>query len=478
MVDPLMRIAKDMYKGSRAIKKAGFHRPEGAGNFDNMDDHNIVKSVALRQGTIQHEPANQKDIVNKNYVDSVAANPEIDLFFTQDSSDISTYFNLDVDLNVTTETTNTTSVPGGSAGELLFATATKLNEEEIDAIEFLETGIYDAHVHATGAISGRLRIFFEIYQREAGGTENLLATSIPSGLLTTNEEVYNVHASVTTEVIWTAGDRIVIKWYGTNTGGSSRDITLHMEGNTTSRIDLPAFLPLSNIVRSDGMTDNRLLRGDTASHSIQDSGITVDDSDNLSGIGNISLSGTVDGVDIAARDHAESHTIASHSDTTGTGAELDELTDGSETTLHSHAAAGGGETYTHIFKTSDEIVNNSSTLQNDDDITFSVDANSVYVGELMMYIDIKNSSDFKFNFNTPSGTTMWATVLSNNSFIQDLAGAAAVWTGNGFVRFLRYSFVLTTAGTSGTAVLRWAQNTPISENTTMKIGTWLRWTKL
>ncbi|MBA7658704.1 hypothetical protein ES703_66663 [subsurface metagenome] len=37
--------------------------------------------------------------------------------------------------------------------------------------------------------------------------------------------------------------------------------------------------------------------------------------------------------------HAQSHNIASHSDTTATGAELEELTDGSETTLHSHAAA-------------------------------------------------------------------------------------------------------------------------------------------
>jgi hypothetical protein len=38
--------------------------------------------------------------------------------------------------------------------------------------------------------------------------------------------------------------------------------------------------------------------------------------------------------------HAESHTIASHSDTTATGAELEELTDGSETALHSHAGGG------------------------------------------------------------------------------------------------------------------------------------------
>ncbi len=63
--------------------------------------------------------------------------------------------------------------------------------------------------------------------------------------------------------------------------------------------------------------------------------------------GNISVTGTVDGIDIAtdvaantAASHAESHSVASHSDTTATGAELNELTDGSVTTLHSHAGGG------------------------------------------------------------------------------------------------------------------------------------------
>lgn len=60
-------------KFQRAIKpvkpKATFTRPEGAGNFDNMDDHNIVKSVSTLQGTIQHIPTLPKDIVNKAYVD-------------------------------------------------------------------------------------------------------------------------------------------------------------------------------------------------------------------------------------------------------------------------------------------------------------------------------------------------------------------------------------------------------------------------
>ena len=36
--------------------------------------------------------------------------------------------------------------------------------------------------------------------------------------------------------------------------------------------------------------------------------------------------------------HSEAHTVASHSDTTATGAELNELTDGSTTVLHAHAA--------------------------------------------------------------------------------------------------------------------------------------------
>ena len=65
--------------------------------------------------------------------------------------------------------------------------------------------------------------------------------------------------------------------------------------------------------------------------------------------GLITLTGTVDGVDIAARDHAEAHTVASHSDTTGTGAELDTLTDGSDAdALHIH-----GSLATHIADATD-----------------------------------------------------------------------------------------------------------------------------
>lgn len=65
---------KTMYKGV-SHKKSKFHRPEGAGNFDNMDDRNFVQSVNCLQGTINHTPANPKDIANKSYCDSLSTTP-------------------------------------------------------------------------------------------------------------------------------------------------------------------------------------------------------------------------------------------------------------------------------------------------------------------------------------------------------------------------------------------------------------------
>ena len=58
---------------------------------------------------------------------------------------------------------------------------------------------------------------------------------------------------------------------------------------------------------------------------------------------------TVDSSHSGSSHHNSSHTVASHSDTSGTGAELNELTDGSETTLHSHAGGAGAITMTELL---------------------------------------------------------------------------------------------------------------------------------
>ena len=77
MADKLMRVVKKMYKPGGAKKKDGMHRPEGAGNFDNMDDYNVVDSIDVNSGTIQDTPTADKDIANKKYVDDNALDADI-----------------------------------------------------------------------------------------------------------------------------------------------------------------------------------------------------------------------------------------------------------------------------------------------------------------------------------------------------------------------------------------------------------------
>jgi hypothetical protein len=59
--------------------------------------------------------------------------------------------------------------------------------------------------------------------------------------------------------------------------------------------------------------------------------------------------------------HNESHTVASHSDTDATGAELNELTDGSETTLHSHAGGGSTKEYASFYLSTGGVTGVSTT---------------------------------------------------------------------------------------------------------------------
>ena len=86
MADKLMRVVKKMYKASGAKKKDGMHRPEGAGNFDNMDDYNVVDSMDLNTRTIQGTPVNELDIANKKYVDDNAGIFDADIIVVLDGA--------------------------------------------------------------------------------------------------------------------------------------------------------------------------------------------------------------------------------------------------------------------------------------------------------------------------------------------------------------------------------------------------------
>ena len=99
------------------------------------------------------------------------------------------------------------------------------------------------HLHALANFPQGMTAYFEFYKRTAGGTETLLGTSHDSDTLTTSDAQYELHANITTEVAWVSGDRVVVKVYGRNTNAANKDISLHVEGDTLSRTEFPAFIP-------------------------------------------------------------------------------------------------------------------------------------------------------------------------------------------------------------------------------------------
>ncbi len=237
------------------------------------------KTLATTNGTIQDTPTKEKDIVNKEYVDSLVRG-NVELFLTEDASDIGTYFDLTIDETGNAEE-NTTQAITGNSTTLIAAYASILNETEIDAITALESGIYTIHIHASANFPVGMKIYFEFYKRTAGGTETLLGTSHDSDTLSATESQEELHASITEDLNWTAGDRIVVKIYGRNDNAATKNITIFVEGDTLSRVAFPAFIPPTFV---------------------------------------------------------GPHTIASHSDTTATGAELETLTDNSMAdALHRHS---------------------------------------------------------------------------------------------------------------------------------------------
>jgi len=105
-----------------------------------------------------------------------------------------------------------------------------------------------------------------------------------------------------------------------HTGFASSDALTTTSGALSSEID------------SDISTHN----SDTTSvHGITDTSDLALKSGNVNQLNDITSAGA-DIEDAVTKKHDESHTINSHSDTTASGSELDELTDGSDTTLHDH----------------------------------------------------------------------------------------------------------------------------------------------
>jgi hypothetical protein len=128
---------------------------------------------------------------------------------------------------------------------------------------------------------------------------------------------------------------------------------------------------------------------------------------------------------------------------------------------------------TTIVKSANETVNNSTTLQNDDDLLFSVAANEKWSFISFIFYSSGTTPDIKFAFTVPSGATI-DIVIGVWSTTGSLVDGTSVFTGTGggagVVRgFCLYGKVLVGA-TPGNVQLQWAQDVLEASNTIVHEG--------
>jgi len=174
-------------------------------------------------------------------------------------------------------------------------------------------------------------------------------------------------------------------------------------------------------------------------------------------------------------------------DTSGT------LTANSDTKIPSQKAVktyvdahtGSSQQTSIVYKSSNQTVNNSSTLQNDNDLFIAISASTVYNLELVIFGQQKvANASMICSFTAPSGVT-----LNCSNHYSDVDGTfynantttlalVSSWSGVNDNQLHVCTGILIVGSTAGTLQLQWAQSTARSGNTIFLKGSYLKLTKV
>ncbi len=188
------------------------------------------------------------------------------------------------------------------------------------------------------------------------------------------------------------------------------------------------------------------------------------------------------------------HTHA-ESDVTGLVADLA----GKAATVHTHAqsdvtglvaALAARPVPLFAYKTADEAVTSSTTMQNDDHLVLAVAASTVYLLEAFLVYDASTASDLEVQWSTPAGTTgSWhpgnvgAAAASSSSPIISLyrnigqsSTLGGIGTGAGNILVSNVRGLVAVSTTAGNFRLQWAQTTSGATASTIYANSWLRLT--
>ncbi len=131
-----------------------------------------------------------------------------------------------------------------------------------------------------------------------------------------------------------------------------------------------------------------------------------------------------------------------------------------------------------VRKTADQTVNNSNTLQNDDELFLAIGANEIWELELTLLLKASSGdSDFKLKFAYPVGCTIrWGSVGHETTWPWNGVGTGSAPTAifvetdsaqfgsmNGETGLILRAIVVNGAN-AGDIQLQWAQNTGTAED--------------
>ena len=131
-----------------------------------------------------------------------------------------------------------------------------------------------------------------------------------------------------------------------------------------------------------------------------------------------------------------------------------------------------GNTYARVVKKVDEIVNNSTTLQDDDELFVALEANKTYFGTLTIFLQSNATADFKHSFSIPTGATgvlLLGDLSSGPTGTTDITNMIGQNTDN-TIQSATYVFKIIMSTTPGNVQYRWSQNTADVSNTTIFEG--------
>lgn len=123
-----------------------------------------------------------------------------------------------------------------------------------------------------------------------------------------------------------------------------------------------------------------------------------------------------------------------------------------------------------IYKSADETVNNSSVMQNDDELFFSIGANEAWSFTFHAMFQSNSTADIKFVWSIPAGASGYYQQddYLGNSFA--LTDSYTFALGNTSVYIAGFYGVVINSSTAGTFQLQWAQGTQTVVDTKLLKG--------